>query len=285
MKATTILSAAILILLVAPSVTAQTEITISGVTGVTYDSVLSGGLTHTVTLVYDASGAPGDRAYMTSNAWKIYSPDGADWISLQGEILPSFGGLDWDGTYVNYYHKTGGSGSFGLPQPSGEGNVSGTDTAVVQLAGVNTDPGGGMPAGYSTFTFNIEFSSQTADDGRHICIDACDQVSGGWEWANPDGLIEPTWSGPRCWVVGCCAGTVGDANGSGDEDPTIGDITVLIDFLFLDGEAPWCLSEADANLSGTILNPPLDLGDLTIGDIATLIDFIFMDLEVLPNCP
>ncbi|MEW5797323.1 MAG: GEVED domain-containing protein [Candidatus Zixiibacteriota bacterium] len=31
----------------------------------------------------------------------------------------------------------------------------------------------------------------------------------------------------------CCESRVGDANGSGDDEPTIGDVTVLIDFLFI----------------------------------------------------
>jgi hypothetical protein len=285
MKATAIPSSLILVLAVVSSVSAQTGITISGITGVTHDSILTGGLTHTVTLQYDASGAPAGREYLTSNAWIVYSPDGADWIDVQGEILSSFSALDWDATYLSYFHKTGGTGSFGMHQSVGAGNITGTDSVAVQLAGVNTEPGGGMPAGYSAFTFNIAFSSLATDNGKHICIDYCPEVSGGWEWAHPDGLIEPAWEGPQCWVIGCCSGTVGDANGSGDPDPTIGDITTLISYLFLDGEAPWCLPEADANLSGTTTNPPLDLSDITIGDITKIMDFLFFDLPAMPDCP
>ena len=75
---------------------------------------------------------------------------------------------------------------------------------------------------------------------------------------------------------GCCEGHVGDANGSGDDEPTIGDITIMIDAKFItgvcDGLIP-CLAEADVNRSAaseTICD------DVTIGDISILIDYLFV---------
>jgi hypothetical protein len=66
---------------------------------------------------------------------------------------------------------------------------------------------------------------------------------------------------------------VGDANGSGDDIPTIGDISVIIDHLFLSGTPLGCYSEADMNQSGGA-NPTSE--DITIGDISTLIDYLFI---------
>jgi hypothetical protein len=78
----------------------------------------------------------------------------------------------------------------------------------------------------------------------------------------------------------CCQGRVGDANGQGGDEPTIGDISVMIDALFITGnETPIaCLPEADINQSGG-MNPVYD--DVTIGDISILIDYLFITGETL----
>jgi len=74
---------------------------------------------------------------------------------------------------------------------------------------------------------------------------------------------------------GCCLGRVGDANGVGGDEPTIGDISTMIDALFIGGDPGViaCLAEADINQSGGIHPQP---GDITIGDISTLIDYLFI---------
>lgn len=87
-------------------------------------------------------------------------------------------------------------------------------------------------------------------------------------------------------VGGCCAGRVGDANHSGDDEPTIGDVSVMIDAKFIAGTCDGvitCLNEADINQSGGIA-PTCD--DITIGDISTLIDYLFIMGQGLglPNC-
>ena len=75
--------------------------------------------------------------------------------------------------------------------------------------------------------------------------------------------------------AGCCDGRVGDANSSGADEPTIGDISVMIDMLFIsqDPEMVWCLVEADVNQSGGLDAQP---DDITIGDISILIDYLFI---------
>ncbi len=74
----------------------------------------------------------------------------------------------------------------------------------------------------------------------------------------------------------CCVGRVGNANGLGGDEPTIGDISVLIDAKFITGTCDGiiaCLSEADINQSGGS-NPTCN--DITIGDISMLIDYLFI---------
>lgn len=73
----------------------------------------------------------------------------------------------------------------------------------------------------------------------------------------------------------CCSGRVGDANGSGGDEPTISDINVIVDALYIsdDPSKIACMSEADANQSG---GPHPTFYDITIGDISTLIEYLYI---------
>ncbi len=79
------------------------------------------------------------------------------------------------------------------------------------------------------------------------------------------------------WLWLPCLGRVGDANGVGGDEPTIGDISAMIDAKFLMGEC-WgiiaSMDEADVNQSG----PPnaATCDDVTISDISILIDYLFL---------
>ena len=79
----------------------------------------------------------------------------------------------------------------------------------------------------------------------------------------------------------CCVGLVGNANGSDGDEPTIGDITTLIDMLFIGRQPVDCLAEADVNQSGGF-DPQVE--DITIGDISKLIDHLFLTEPPLPEC-
>ena len=74
----------------------------------------------------------------------------------------------------------------------------------------------------------------------------------------------------------CCVDRVGDANGLGGDEPTIGDASVMIDAKFITGTCVGileCFTEADINQSGGI-DPDCD--DVTISDISILIDYLFI---------
>ena len=79
----------------------------------------------------------------------------------------------------------------------------------------------------------------------------------------------------------CCTGIVGDANYDGGYEPTISDISVMVDHLFITGIPLTCYEEADVNQSGGI-SPTAS--DITIGDISTLVDYLFISGTPLPNC-
>jgi hypothetical protein len=73
----------------------------------------------------------------------------------------------------------------------------------------------------------------------------------------------------------CCSGRVGDANGTGGDEPTISDISAIIDMLYISGNpaAVACMAEADVNQSGGLV-PVKD--DVTVGDVSILIDYLFI---------
>jgi hypothetical protein len=97
---------------------------------------------------------------------------------------------------------------------------------------------------------------------------------------------ETTWSPAYAVTVSCCEGRVGDANGSMADEPTIGDVSVITDALFIGGD--WtvipCLLEADINGSG---GSEPQQSDITIGDVSYLIDYLFITGASvgLPDCP
>ena len=95
--------------------------------------------------------------------------------------------------------------------------------------------------------------------------------AGDYQPASRDGAI----------YTNCCRDIVGDANGDGQFEPTIGDIQFIVTHLFITGVPIACYAEADANQSGG-LYPTADA--ITIGDISRLVDHLFISRAFLPEC-
>ncbi|UCC43805.1 MAG: PKD domain-containing protein [Candidatus Zixiibacteriota bacterium] len=91
-------------------------------------------------------------------------------------------------------------------------------------------------------------------------------AAGKYEPATISGVVEAT----------CCRGSAGNVNNDTSDITDIGDLTALIDFLFISFSPPRCAPEA--NCDGD------PLGVIDVGDLTRLIDFLFVSQEPLPPC-
>ena len=198
---------------------------------------LMAGAPVTLEITFDATGGAG-YLWSGTNAFEIYSPDGADWQYLEatrGQYIwdlplkytpPNCGTLE---SFLHHANKEGGSGTFVKTAYAGQiqkcfepeptliddlyttlpagGNVNGNDTAAFFIAAVGS--GVGYEGGSSGVALYVEFTSfPGGDNGKHICFDTCSQFMS-WEWsaAGYPGSDFPTWDngrgtdGPRCWEI------------------------------------------------------------------------------------
>ncbi len=73
----------------------------------------------------------------------------------------------------------------------------------------------------------------------------------------------------------CCVGDVGNMDCSDDQRPNMGDLTVLIDHLFISLTPLCCEPEGNIDL----------IDEVDSGDLNMLIDHLFISLNPLPACP
>jgi hypothetical protein len=269
-------------------------ISIDSVTCVLPSGQLSAGNTHQVFIRYNClnldQGIP--RVYFVGgNLFEVYSPDGADWDYVQGsdgpltlQLAPTVNRWRWHYYYDGVaWAKTANEGADPAPGSGGSSTRAGYYLATADYQGLD----GWAGSEDNDIAVILEFTTRLEDAGLTMCVDSS-RALGLWEWS----LMEyPQWdnglgvSGPRCWeIVKCCEGRVGDANKQGGDDPTISDVSILIDHLFISGTPLPCLEEADVNQSGGA-SPTED--DITISDISTLVYHMFIDDPEgapLPDC-
>ena len=104
-------------------------------------------------------------------------------------------------------------------------------------------------------------------------VDGCELLAGG------------TYKGDNtiCEESTCLTCCVGPFRGNVDNDPldgvSLGDLTALIDVLFISLNAPACWDEA--NIDGS----PDGENSVSLGDLTALIDILFISLNDPPPCP
>ena len=218
----------------------------------------AGGVSDTVTLLCDER----------QKRFKFNNPNALDHIELDpsGWVLKGVNSLPW--TY--YIITNDGELSSGIRLEQYRDTIEtrgGTNTVFSIVDGSLPDgltiDNLGVISGIPTVEGTFQFTAQTTD----LTSSQTDQE----DYAI---TIGPDRS--------CCEGQVGDINGENGDEPTVGDISTLIDFLFITREPLACYPEADVNLSGGYLP---DQDDISIGDISMLIDHLFISLAPLSSCP
>ena len=132
---------------------------------------------------------------------------------------------------------------------------------------------GTLPAGLSINSLGVISGTPTEAGAYSFTIHATDLTSGHTDDQHYVLTVEP---GDYC-----CVGKVGNANGEGGDEPTIADINILIDMLYITLDPISCFAEGDANQTGGYF-PTVE--DITIGDISTLIDHLYITQQPLLDC-
>jgi hypothetical protein len=197
----------------------------------------------------------------------------ADGVSLTGSMIcDAISSIT--ATFKNSSSLTGAIDSAAL---SLDATSSWTVTATSYLT-TFSDPDGISGTSVKNITGNGNYVYYNADLSGNSAL-------GGLTYSLVNGgYLLPTGTVPQ---TDCCVTRVGDANGSGNDEPTIGDISSMIDAKFITGACSGvisCLAEADINQSGGS-SPTCD--DITVGDVSALIDYLFItgpDAGTLPDC-
>jgi hypothetical protein len=94
-------------------------------------------------------------------------------------------------------------------------------------------------------------------------------------------------TGAKAWVAGmlgcgsCCMPPFrGNVDYDAGDQVSLGDLTALIDVLFISLEDPECFEEA--NVDASLPDGP---GSISLGDLTALIDVLFISLDDPPPCP
>jgi len=196
-----------------------------------------------------------------TNGFRIYSPDGATWVSTTMDTTGVIGGAEYDLLWWIGHFRV-------------DGMVSDT---IALGASVMYHPIG-MPADFDEITHTITIGPIDAShEGKHICIDsAWFPPAGKWKWALPDGAeCFPSWDGPHCYTLGCCQ-LRADIDGNG-EGPDIDDVVYLVTYMFQGGPEPLCMSEADIDGNHTV-SPD-------IADLVHLVQYMFQEGPPPVACP
>jgi hypothetical protein len=153
--------------------------------------------------------------------------------------------------------------------------VDNAKKASIMIGGTSTP----LPAGYgpvATLFFKLKQSQAIGT----VPIDTISYSSHELRFVADAGSYVPVFESGAV-RINCCREVVGDVNSDGSSTATIGDVSVLVDHLFMSGVPLDCYLEADINQSGGSYPEP---ADITIGDVADLIDHLFISGQSLPAC-
>jgi hypothetical protein len=208
----------------------------------------------------------GEQLWSFAHSFVLYSPDGAEWQS------PSI-----DSTAINWFAQFQDEmPEFSFRQLSADG--SGRDTLIVEAQSGSI--GKSLVENFDEYAFTISTRVGNAQAGKSLCLDTLSLL---WKWTWQDKYtvaFQPVWVGSRCFAIvegPCCEGITGNVDCDSEELIDIGDLTRLIDYLYISRDPLCC--EAEANVDGDAA------GLVDIGDLTGLIDYLYISNAVPSGCP
>ncbi len=250
-------------------VTLGANVTVNGTLAVTDSNLVTGGFAVTL-----AGGATIEETSGFAVEGSVQTTRTASQAANQ-----AFGGL---GVEINA--AGGAPGATTVTRVTGAAQAIGSRESIRRYFDITPANNAGLDA---TLVFHYHETELNLLEETNLALYS--STDGGANWTKQDGTIDTEantvilagidsfsrWTiGPA--ETGCCVGRVGDANGLGGDEPTIGDVSVMIDAKFIGGSCEGtivCLQEGDINQSG---GSDPGCGDITIGDISILIDYLFI---------
>ncbi|MBU0983518.1 MAG: T9SS type A sorting domain-containing protein [candidate division Zixibacteria bacterium] len=203
MKARILIACLALMLMVASASAQNCEVYINSVSNLQAgnDTDLVAGSTHRLVL-NTRTFCSNLGTYNVTNGIRVYTPDGADFGSVQGSFTAVWGTYGFLQTFTNHFEWNGTA--FAAAAAGTAGPAVGENVAVA-YGGISFSSSAGLPTDIDDSNYVLTFTSLVADHGKHICIDSTFTPPGGvWKWASigsgqPDIFAE--WGGPFCFRI------------------------------------------------------------------------------------
>ncbi len=191
-----------------------------------------------------------------ANGFNLYSPDGAN-----------IGNIDLPPDTM-WWTELGYGSTWTFDPVAGEpfGNM-GFSIGVWQGFDPDTTYPPGMPPGFTGISYHINVEPFGDEDiGKTICFDSAFFGNAGeWMWAvDGDNRLLPSWDGPHCYTIEEAVYMPGDIDVDGEI--AIGDLVMLVDYMFLSGPVPPIMEACDVN--GDCIQPD-------ISDLIYMVDYMF----------
>ncbi|HWR82818.1 MAG TPA: thrombospondin type 3 repeat-containing protein [Candidatus Deferrimicrobium sp.] len=150
-----------------------------GLSGI--DSVHAG---QPITFNFRLTNNTSDTLLGFTHGFRVYSPDGAQWTSVSGQVTPAVTPALMDTAIMFYFNNNG----------------SGVDTVGFLVFRILRD---GVPNGFSDVAMKVTIGPISASYvGQQVCIDSSFYPAGGyWLWATQGGSEIPSWDGPHCFTI------------------------------------------------------------------------------------
>ncbi|MEW6051113.1 MAG: hypothetical protein AB1644_08660 [Candidatus Zixiibacteriota bacterium] len=212
-----------------------------------------------VRFIFALSGLAQNTVVGIVNALRMYTPDGASWSA---PVIDSVNG------WHNYFDAAAVLRS--SVQSVGNDSLSAGGFAIAS---------GGWPAGLNQAIYHITAAFTSTSNGKHVCIDSLMNYPP-YDFKIGGGSVPPIipyWPGPYCFTIYACGqGLAGNVDCDPSDVVDIGDLSAMVDRLFVTLEPFCCYPEANCDNDAA--------GEVDIGDVTALVEHLFFGQQITRSC-